>query len=426
MKREFMKMVTALSVAATLVVIPSCSKKDVSADVNQASTKTTEKANTTKKASTTKKAKKKTAPKYETIDLLAAGDAMTHMPQVVAAKTRYGYDFSGNFTYVKGAISQADLAMVNLETPVTGGTPQGYPTFNAPKALPRDLHKAGFDVAFTTNNHMMDQGYNGTQSTLKNVRQYLTTVGSRLKKESNDYKNPYIIKKVKGIKVGLVAYTYNTSRKPVTVNGINASRAGNLINTFNEKAFATSDYKKIQNDINGAKKAGAQLVVVYYHWGIEYQRQPNSLQKSIAKKTADLGADLILASHPHVLQPASVIKTKDKRNVPVFYSMGNYISNQRATSRTARCVEQGMMAKMDVTFKDGQLDSMKCQVLPTWVDKYYSGGRNHYSIIDLNANLAANPTLRVSGHRGQAAQALRDIKALMGNSWLKGKTIRRK
>jgi poly-gamma-glutamate synthesis protein (capsule biosynthesis protein) len=361
-----------------------------------------------------------------TLSLLAAGDVMVHSPQVTAARTKKGYDFTNNYTYVKGAIKKADLAMMNIETPITGKAPEGYPTFNGPTALARDLHKVGFDVAFTSNNHMMDQGYSGTQATLRNIRRYkLTTVGSRLKKESSYYKHPYVIKTVKGVKIGLVAYTYNTSRNPVSVNGIRAKKASSLINTFNESAFASHDYKKIQSDIKGAKKAGAKMVIVYYHWGIEYKRQPNSLQKSIAKKTADMGADVILASHPHVLEPARIIKSKDGRQVPVFYSMGNYISNQRG-SGAMRYRAEAMMAKLNVSFKNGKLRTLKCQVVPTWVDKYASGGRNHYKIIDLTQSIAKNPTLKTSHHQGQARTALKDITALMGKGWIKGKTIKRK
>lgn len=366
----------------------------------------------------------KASKKSETVEInmLCVGDVMAHQPNIRAALTAGGgskYDFSDVFELTKPYIEEADVAMCNVETTFGGGEPSGYPLFCAPDELAANLKDAGFDVAFTSNNHMMDTGFDGMQRTLEILRgQGFTTAGSRY-----DGEDRWSIIEVKGVKIGLVAYTYETTGSAgdtVSINGNNISdESANLINSFNYNEIDT-DIEKMGQDIKDAEAAGADIIVAYMHWGTEYQRQPSDDDKYIAQSLADLGADVIFASHPHVVQPIDIIQSSSGKNVPVYYSMGNFISNQRQETLKNRYTEQGLMAMVTLTV-DTDSDEVKsgtAKTLPTWVDKY--GSSIKYAVIPLDENFETCDVLSVSGHLSRAQQGLDDVTELVGADYLNG------
>lgn len=357
-------------------------------------------------------------PSAETeLSFLCVGDVMVHSPQIPAQydseKNEYNYD--NNYKYVKKYIEAADLALCNVETTFAGKPYTGYPTFSAPEALAKALKNTGFDVGITCNNHMMDKGYEGMLRTLKVLKKnQLSTVGSiKDKSDAN-----YLIKEVKGVKVGIVAYTYETGsgQGATSINGnIISDEAAARINSFHFDTL-DEDLPKIKKSIEGAKSEGAEIIIVYYHWGEEYQKSANDSQKKLAQKTADLGADIIFASHPHVLQEAVYItKSGSDKKIPVFYSMGNFISNQRSETLGNRYTEQGLMAQVHLTYseEDG-IQNITMDGIPTWVDKYYSGGKQVYEIIPLDDEIDQNEALEVSGHLSRARQAQEDTDGIFG------------
>ncbi|MGI6747881.1 MAG: CapA family protein [Anaerovoracaceae bacterium] len=355
------------------------------------------------------------------LEICSVGDIMVHKPQIQAqydsdSKT---YNFDNNFEYIKEYIKQSDLALCNLETTFAGGKYTGYPIFNAPESLATALKKAGFDVAITANNHIMDKGLSGMKRTLEIVRgEGMHTVGTHL-----DGEKEYIILDVKGVKIGVIAYFYETSTIDGTIPTINGNviskEAWPLLCTFNYYTLE-DDLLKIEQSIKDARTDGAEIVICYFHWGEEYQRSPNEYQQYIAHNTAAYGADIIFASHPHVLQGIEII-THEERKVPVFYSMGNFISNQRAETLNNRYTEQGMIANVKLEFmkSTGQILSVETSVIPTWVDKYKKNGKDIYTIIPLYGDFSKNPSLVESGHYPRAEQALADIKALLGEEYIK-------
>lgn len=359
------------------------------------------------------------------ISIMCAGDVMAHQPNINSAlKPDDSYSFDENYEYVKKYIKKADLAMCNMETTFGGGTPDGYPMFNAPDELADAVKSAGFDVAITSNNHMMDTGSEGMLRTLRVLRKAgLETVGSH-----EDGEKGYIIEKVKGVKVGIVAYTYETPSAPdgsVTINSnkISDETAG-LINSFNYKELDSGDLDRIKADVDGCRRDGADVVICYMHWGEEYEEEPNTHQKEMARSLADMGADVIFASHPHVLQKADVIESSSGTKVPVFYSLGNFISNQRTETLQNKYTESGAMATVTLTMDSGsdgvQAESVRIQ--PTWVDKYTQDGTNEFRIIPLDSKLKSNGTLRRSGHLKRAEDAEKYTDELFGD-YIKGKTI---
>ena len=356
-------------------------------------------------------------PQEQEISILCVGDVMAHDPQLTAAHdpSTGEYDFTDNYRYIKSYVQDADLAMCNIETTFAGSPYTGYPMFSTPDSLVTATAEAGFDVAITANNHMVDRGYDGvirTQEVLK--ENGLAVVGSVMVPEDPRY----IIEDVKGIKVGIVAYTYETGSGSgsVSINGNTlSSESAGVINSFNFNTL-DEDCSRIKADIDAAKAAGAQVIVAYYHWGEEYQSEPNKWQTELAQRTADMGADVIFASHPHVPQKVdSVTVTDSEKKVPVFYSLGNYVSNQREEILHNRATEQGLMGIVTLTYKeDAGIISMETDAVPMWVDKYTDGGDLKYTVIPLDDQMENNESLQISGHMSRAKRALEDMNELLG------------
>ncbi|MDR1571669.1 MAG: CapA family protein [Clostridiales Family XIII bacterium] len=354
------------------------------------------------------------------VSILCAGDVMAHKPQLAAHFDAASglYNFSGSFQYVKGYVSAADLALCNLETTLGGEPYTGYPMFSSPDSLADALAGAGFDVAFTSNNHMLDRGGDGLRRTLGALRAAgLQTAGSQLEGERN-----YLVVSAGGIGVGVVSYTYESpsvnGRR--TLNGIYIKdEVRPLVNSFGFEDL-DGDLAGVEAAIDGARADGAEVVVCYFHWGNEYQRAPSDSQRYIASRAAIAGADIIFASHPHVLQGMEYLEPEPGRRVPVFYSMGNFVSNQRTETTGSMYTEQGMLAFVRLSYmkSSGEIIEAEATALPTWVDKYSSGGRNVYAIVPLAGDFAANPALAESGHYERAAAALEYCRELFGEGSL--------
>lgn len=356
-------------------------------------------------------------PKEVQMSILCVGDVMSHNPQTVAQYNGETgkYNYNNNFKYVKQYIESADLALCNVETTFAGKPYSGFPLFSAPDALAGALKRAGFDVGITANNHMADKGFDGIQRTLRVLeKKGLAATGSV--KEETDAR--YLIQDVKGVKVGIVAFTYETGsgQGSVSINGsVVSDEVAAHINSFNFNTME-EDLPKIKEAMDGARSAGAEILIVYYHWGEEYQKEANKYQKELARETAAMGADMIFASHPHVLQETDYLTVEGKtQKVPVFYSMGNFISNQRTETLGNRYTEQGLIAQVELTYseKDG-IREITMNGIPTWVDKYYSSGKQVYEIVPLDDNLGENEALAASGHLSRAEQALEDANGILG------------
>jgi len=246
----------------------------------------------------------------------------------------------------------------------------------------------------------------------------LATAGTRLPWEKN-----YALMNVKGSKIAVISYTYETPSnggKP-TINGVilsGESRA--LINSFNYEVL-DEDLKKVEAAISAARENGADIVVCYYHWGEEYQRAANPWQEYIAERTAAMGADIIFASHPHVLQSVDILENqKTGKQVPVFYSMGNFLSNQRAETLNNRFTEQGMIARVNLKFdkETGEITFISADAMRTWLDKYKSGGKDVYAIVPLDDEFEENEALKASGHLSRARQAYEETEAVLGRGYI--------
>lgn len=248
------------------------------------------------------------------LSLLFVGDVMSHGPQINAARNPAtdSYDYDAGFQFVKPIIEQHDISIANLEVTHAGKPYSGYPQFSAPEELSAALMEAGFDVLLTCNNHSCDGGAKGVTRTLDVLDKLgIQHTGTFRNKAERDKNYPLMLNQ-NGMKVAILNYTYST-------NGI--SVAAPLIINYIDSAV-------IKKDVEKAKKLGAEYLICTMHWGTEYQSLPNAYQKNWEKYCYDLGVDMVIGSHPHVIQPIQK-KIVNKEEKLTVYSMGNYVSNQR-------------------------------------------------------------------------------------------------
>ena len=264
------------------------------------------------------------------INMLATGDALIHnaiyWEYTLGGKETGPYNFDGALDYVKDIVSKYDIAYYNQETPFAGGTPDGYPRFSTPSEFGDSMIKAGFNMISTATNHTIDKGEKG----ILNFYNYLKNKDGIIFNgiaDSEDARKNYMIGEKNNITYTMLSYTTSTNGLPVP------SGKDYLVNVYDEN--------KVKEDI-AAIRDKVDVLIVAMHWGVEYATNPNSNQQEIAKYLADLGVDIILGAHPHVLQPITWID-----DTLVMYSLGNFISNQYGTDDYNKLV--GFMATLDIT-----------------------------------------------------------------------------
>lgn len=254
---------------------------------------------------------------------------MSHMPQTndaYVAETGE-YDYAPMLRYAKPWVEAADLAVGNLETTFSGGPKySGYPAFNTPDALGYALKDAGFDLLSTSNNHSLDRRFPGLERTLNTLDEIgLAHVGTYRTQEEREENNGIVIADCGGISIAFLAYSYGTNAIPVPDG---KEWCMNLYNTDYLTNMVTLDTELVEADMAAARELGCDLIAVIMHWGIEYRLTPNSYQQRLAETFVDLGADLILGGHPHVLEPYEFLTTEAGNTGFVCYSLGNFISSQ--------------------------------------------------------------------------------------------------
>lgn len=325
-----------------------------------------------------------------TANVLSTGDLLMHSPVVAASydENSKSYNFEKIFTYLSPYTGRSDYCVINMEGTLAAGGFSGYPTFKCPDSLIDSAKAAGFDMFLTANNHSNDGGESGFRRTAEVLRsKNVDFIGTRI----NDDDKKYIVKDINGIKVGMVNYTYGeiSDTGIVSVNGIpSSSQNSKLINVFDYNKLDSfySEQKKI---IAEMKNDGAEKIIYYMHWGAEYQLKESKIQKNMAEKLADLGVDVIVGGHPHVVQPMDVIHSNvSGKDTVCIYSVGNAVSNQRRERMNLKTghTEDGVLFLVSFAkYSDGNVVTSGVDVIPTWVN-FYTGknGKNVYQIVPLD------------------------------------------
>lgn len=362
-------------------------------------------------------------PEPITIDIRCIGDLMAHQTQLDSAQigTSGEYNFEKWFTEVKPYLGDsADLMLANVETTFKGEPPYtGYPGFNSPDSYADTIiNYIGTNLACFANNHMLDGGYDRLMRGVQYFRDGgAVTTGARFEGEER-----YTIIEVKGIKVGIVNYCYETPQ-----NGGKRTLQAGILNDTNLYAINHFGYEDLEGDLAEVKaqmaqcrEAGAQIVVAFFHWGEEYQNSANSYQRKIAEYLANNGADVVFGSHPHVVQEVESFTVDDGNGgtkvVPVFYSLGNFISNQRRETLDNKYTENGMIGVVQLTwsFEEDGISDVKFGFIPTWVDRYKSDAGWEYSVVPLVGDFEKCESFATSGHLDYARAALDYMKQLSG------------
>ncbi len=338
--------------------------------------------------------------KITEITIGSTGDVLIHEPVYNSVKSSSGeYDFTEIFQYIKPNIESYDYFVANLETTLAGNENgrryTSYPCFNSPDSIATALKDAGVDCFLTANNHCYDTGSHGIHRTQQVISDmgfdYVGTVTDESAKR-------YFVEDIKGIKIGFAAFTYETTTSPdrKAINGILVDKeTDSLINSFNYDRL-DEFYTSLQAQLDGMKNDGAQMKVVYLHWGNEYQTTENDYQHKIAQKLCDMGVDVIVGGHPHVIQPVELYtsQTTPTHKMVCVYSLGNFISNQRKhiMNLSTGHTEDGMIFEMTFSkYSDGTVVFEKINVVPTWVHMHSANGKE-YNIVPLVMDIKNNST----------------------------------
>ena len=303
------------------------------------------------------------------IRITAAGDNLLHNTVSFAcALPEGGYDFHPVYENIKKIIEGSDIAFINQEVMLTGEA-SAYPNLAAPTENADALIDAGFNVINLATNHTLDKGVSGLETCLETVhaRPFDAVLGAfRTEEESTQL----CILEKQGIRFGFLSYTY----------GLNGYR----LPSDKQWKIALIDETKIQNDL-AAIRPECDYLIVSMHWGNEYQTTESSYQNELAQLLCDGGADLIIGTHPHVLQPMKWLEREDGHKTLCAYSLGNFVSNQHK-----RATMLGGILEVELLFEeDGTLKEIaSAGVIPT-VTHYKKGHYTIYQLTEYTDELAA-------------------------------------
>ncbi|WP_242832432.1 CapA family protein [Desulfosporosinus orientis] len=314
-------------------------------------------------------AEKPIVPETKRITLVATGDILMHNTQIWSGQQADGsYDFGSFFRDVKSLIDYGDYTSANFEAAMAGAQSgyTGYPKFNSPDEVASTLKDAGYDLIVTANNHILDRGYPGAIRTMNVLRNAgLDIVGTY---ESQEERDNYLIKELNGVRVGYLAYCYGT-------NGIPVPKEHPYFFNFINEDTIIKDIHKLKPKVD--------VLVLVLHWGIEYTTQPTEEQRQLAETLLEAGADVILGSHPHVIQPMEVKKINNQDKF-IIYSLGNFIGDQRGVERNSGVI-------LNLTFEKDRLKEKtvlkRVSYTPTYSHRYYENGRLCFRVIDVQATI---------------------------------------
>lgn len=297
--------------------------------------------------------KKEPEVKEERLSLIMVGDALLHSSLYRDGYQNGTYDFTSQLELIKPEIQKHDLAFYNQES-ILGGTSIGlsdYPNFNSPQEFGDAMIDAGFNLVSLANNHTMDRGVTAIQNSCDywKTKDVLAAGSYCSAEDAEEIK----IKEKNGIKYTMLAYTYGT-------NGITVpSDKPYLVNLYSDE-LAKADIEKVRDKVD--------LLIVSMHWGAEYRSEPTDEQKREAEYLSNLGVDIIIGTHPHVIEPITYIN-----DTLVIYSLGNFISAQSTNNDYNTMVE--LMTSVDVvkTTKDGKseikLENLNNELLYNYYQK---------------------------------------------------------
>lgn len=293
----------------------------------------------------------------EELSLVFIGDFMGHLDQINAAYNPQNqtYDYDDCFKFVKPLLSDADITIGNLE--VTLGTKPyaGYPEFSSPASYASAIKNAGVDILMTANNHSCDRGKLGLEKTIKILDSLkISHTGTFVNQAEKDAQSPNIFVK-NGFKLAFLNYTYGTNEILPT--------PPNIVNYLDKSVIA--------EDVKNAKSLNPDEIIVFVHWGTQYENSPSKEQNEWFAYFKSLGIRIVIGSHPHVLQPMLF-----EHDTVVVYSLGNFISHQRTFPR-----DGGALFKLHLVKEENKVKIQRATYNLTWVYEPIINGQKKYYIL---------------------------------------------
>ncbi len=326
-----------------------------------------------------------------TIDVMMIGDMLMHETVIKNGLQADGsYNFDNLFENISSDIQSSDIRIVNQET-ILGGTElgtSGYPAFNSPQELGDAEAKAGFNVVCHATNHTIDRAYRAVDNTIQFWREKhpeMAVLGIHDSEE--DAQNIYVYEK-QGFKVAILNYTYGTNGIPVP------SSAPYCVDLMDDEHEA-----KVRSDIQKAHTL-ADMVIVCPHWGTEYVYRPTDFQKYWTDLFLEEGVDVVIGTHPHVLESMDDLVSEGGHRMLVYYSLGNFVSDQDEIPRML-----GGMAKVRLKKSDGKTSIESYSIEPVVTHKRYeTGAMTTYKLSDYNDTLASQNKIHAAGSSCYTAQ----------------------
>jgi poly-gamma-glutamate capsule biosynthesis protein CapA/YwtB (metallophosphatase superfamily) len=334
-----------------------------------------------------------------TITVAAVGDVLTHLPIVNSVKDPLleSYDFRPVFAPVAPYLMKADYTVANLETRLAGPDPgySGYPLFNSPASVGYALRMAGVDLVGTANNHSLDMGWDGIVGTLDRLDAVgMGHVGTY---RSYEEKARPFIADIRGVKVAFLNYT---------------SYLNDLMPPEDNKDYAVNvlDADAVAEEAMIARMWGADVVIALIHYGDEYERQPSEAQVELSQEILSRGVDVILGSHPHVVQPIfHVLQYARGKDKFVAYSLGNFVSAQRW-----RYSDSGLIAYVHIEKKGLRTRVTGISYLPVYVQRSTEQSPVRYRVLPvLPGSEPATDAPLTAGDRERMAQVWEELRDLL-------------
>lgn len=314
-----------------------------------------------------------TAPAEETtnmisrVSLVAVGDNLIHNTLISAGEQEDGtLDYTSFYANIKNDISSADVAVINQET-ILGGSAfeyTGYPTFNSPWEIGTAAIDAGFDIFTCATNHSLDKGYSGIEQECKFFSEHPEVVHVGTNTSQEEY-NSILYYEKNGIKFAILNYTYGTNGIPIPEG--------------REWCVNMMDKDKITTDVKAARE-NADVVIVFPHWGTENSTEVSDYQREYVSLFSELGVDIVIGTHPHVLQPVEWVTNEiTGKKMLVYYSLGNFISHQ--TSLNQLC---GGMAQIQIEKKGDEVSITSAKLTPVVCWYKSTNGKYAFSVYKLS------------------------------------------
>ncbi|MBR2472905.1 MAG: CapA family protein [Clostridia bacterium] len=338
-------------------------------------------------------------PKNTVIKIVAAGDNLLHNTiSFDAAKDDGTYDFSKIYDRIRHIPTAAQISFVNQEIMLTGKV-SGYPSMEAPAEAADALLGAGFNIINLASNHTLDKGEEGLEACIKNVKKRDFDAILGVYETEEESKNYSIVEK-NGIVFGFLSYTYG-------MNGGNLSKG-------NEWKVDLIDEPKMVKDMKALRPL-CDYLIVSMHWGAEYVTEPTSYQRRLGQVLCDYGADLIIGTHPHVLQPLEILKSeKNDHQTICAWSLGNFISNQHRLDTML-----GGLLQVELIYdEEKKLIETRSSIIPT-VTHYSDKSRDYeiYLLEEYTEELASEHGIRKFAESPLTLQYLKDLaKQVVGDN----------